>query len=109
MGWREGWTFYPNSKSQAIIHEPAQLNQPSNQNIKGLWLDLLHCIKTGGTPVCDIEAIHYSTNLSLLGMLSLKLGRSVQWDGGKERILNDPDANKLLRRDYRGEWEYPSV
>ena len=109
MGWRDGWTFYPNNKSQAVVHEPAQLNQPSNQNIKGLWLDLLHCIKTGDTPVCDIEAIHYSTNLSLLGMLSMKLGRSVQWDGEKERILNDPEANKLLRRDYRGEWEYPSV
>jgi len=41
----------------------------------------------------------------LLGMLSMKLGRSVEWDGSK--ILNDPDANKLLGRAYRGEWQYP--
>lgn len=109
MGWRNGWTFYPTNSKQAVVHQDPQLNDPDSQNIKELWLDLLHCIKTGEKPVCDIEEIHYSTNLSLLGMLSLKLGRSVEWDGEKERIVKDANANKLLRRDYRGEWKYPKV
>lgn len=109
MGWRDGWTFYPTGKSQPVVHRGAQLNEPDSQNIKGLWTDLLHCIKTGGKPVCDIEEIHYSTNLSLLGMLSYKLGRGIAWDGRKERIPDDKEANKLLRRDYRGEWKYPKV
>ena len=43
--------------------------------------DFLDAIETGRRPVCDIEAIHYSTNMSLLGMLSYKLGRSVTWNG----------------------------
>jgi len=47
--------------------------------------------------------------MSLLGMLSYKIGRSVKWDGEKERIVGDPDANKLLRRKYRKPWVYPSV
>ena len=47
--------------------------------------------------------------MSLLGMLSLKLGRSVEWDGEKEIIVGDPEANKLLRREYRGPWEYPKA
>jgi hypothetical protein len=42
-------------------------------------------------------------------MLSYKLGRSIAWDGDKEIILNDPEANKLLSREYRGEWKYPVV
>jgi len=42
-------------------------------------------------------------------MLSLKLGRSLQWDGEKELIVGDAPANKLLRRAYRGPWEYPKV
>ena len=42
-------------------------------------------------------------------MLSLKLGRSVQWDGRKEEIVADPEANQLLRREYRGEWVYPKI
>ena len=37
----------------------------------------------------------------MLGMISYRLGRSLQWDGDKEQILNDREANQLLRRDYR--------
>jgi hypothetical protein len=54
-----------------------------------------------------IEIGHRSTNCSLLGMLSMKLGRSVQWDGEKELILNDSPANKLLSREYRKPGQYP--
>ena len=109
IGWRNGTTFYPRSKNKAPINEPAQLHKPDDQNIPELWADFLKCIKTGSRPVCDIEIGHRSTSMSLLGMLSLKLGRSVKWDGDKERVLDDPDANQLLRRDYRTPWVYPEV
>lgn len=109
MGWQQGWTFYPANKNQAIIHEDAKLNKPDDQNIQQLWADFLQAIKTRQRPVCDIEIGHRSTNMALLGMLSYKLGRSVAWDGEKEIILNDPEANKLLSRAYRGEWQYPTV
>jgi hypothetical protein len=42
-------------------------------------------------------------------MLSYKLGRGINWDGEKEEIPGDPEANKLLRREYRGEWKYPEI
>jgi hypothetical protein len=47
--------------------------------------------------------------MSLLGMLSLKLGRSVKWDPNTEQFENDPEATKLLRREYRSPWEYPTA
>jgi hypothetical protein len=59
--------------------------------------------------VCDIEIGHHSTTMSLLGMLSYKLGRSVKWDGVKEECPGDVEANKLLRREYRAPWKYPTV
>ncbi|MCX7826549.1 MAG: gfo/Idh/MocA family oxidoreductase, partial [Verrucomicrobiae bacterium] len=49
------------------------------------------------------------TAMALLGMLSLKLGRSIQWDGAKERAVGDDEANKLLSRPYRAPWVYPEV
>ena len=109
MGWNGGWTFYPTGRGQKEIHEDPQLNDPDKQNIKGLWADLLNAIETGKRPVCDIELIHYSTNMSLLGMLSYKLGRSVEWNGEKETIVGDKAANKLLRRKYRKPWAYPKA
>ncbi len=107
IGWQDGWVFYPQNKGKAPIVQKAQLNQPDAQNIRELWADFLAAIRTGKKPVCDIEEIYYSTNLSLLGMLSYKLGRSVEWDGAKETIVGDAEANRLLEREYRGEWEYP--
>jgi hypothetical protein len=86
-----------------------QLHQPDDQNIKKLWADFLKAIQTGQKPVSDIEEIHRSTNMSLLGMLSYKLGRSIRWDGGKEQIIGDTEANRLLSRKYRKGWKYPGT
>ena len=44
-----------------------------------------------------------------LGMISYKVGRSLEWDATKERIVGDDAANKLLRRAYRKGWEYPDA
>jgi len=109
MGWLDGWTFYPANKNRQLIHQDPQLDKPDDQNIRALFANFLDCVKTGRRPVCDIESGHRSTNVSLLGMLSLKLGRSIQWDGEKELIIGDPAANKLLRRPYRSPWEYPKA
>jgi predicted dehydrogenase len=111
MGWLDGWTFYPSDKSKPVVHEDAKLNEPDQQNIKELWADFITSIEQKKRPACDIEIGHRSTSMALLGMLSLKLGRSVTWDGERQRITGpgDAEANKLLRRDYRGEWKYPEV
>ncbi len=107
LGWQQGWTFYPANSRKALLHEEPSLNQPDAQNIKQLWADFLQAIDQDRRPVCDIQEIQYSTNASLLGMLALKLGRSVAWDGRKEEVIGDPEANRLLKRDYRQGWEYP--
>jgi predicted dehydrogenase len=109
MGWQKGAVFYPIDGRKEPVLFPPQLNQPDGQNIRELWADFLRAIQTGKRPVSDVEDIHYSTNVSLLGMLSYKLGRSVQWDGQKECIVGDAEANKLLQREYRAPWKYPQA
>jgi predicted dehydrogenase len=109
MGWLDGWTFYPANPKGEMIHVDAKLNQPDNQNIKELWADFLDAIKTNRRPVSDIEDVYYSTNCALLGMLSYKLGRSITWDGAKEVVAGDAEANKLLGRKYRKPWDYPKA
>lgn len=109
MGWLDGWTFYPAQKGEPVIHEDAQLHPPDSQNIRELWADFLASIKAKKRSVCDIEIGQRATNMSLLAMLSMKLGRSVAWDGVKQEIPDDAEANKLLTRKYREPWEYPKV
>lgn len=109
MGWRDGWTFYPLNDKEQVVHQDAQLQEPDGHSIKLLWADFLDSIANKRRPVCDVEVGHLATNLSLLGMLSYKLGRSITWDGEREQCVDDPAANALLKRDYRAPWVYPEV
>jgi len=109
IGWRDGWTFYPANAKEPVVHGDSQLQEPDGHNLKLLWDDFLKAIDTNTKPTCDIEIGHRSSVLPLLGMASMKAGRSLQWDGDKEQIIGDAEANKLLSRPYRGPWEYPAV
>lgn len=110
IGWRDGWSFYPAGKDAPSEHVDPQFdNEQDGHNVPLLWADFLDCIATGRRPVADVEIGHLATNMALLGMLSYKLGRSIKWDGETEQIPDDPEASKLLTREYRGEWVYPSV
>jgi predicted dehydrogenase len=107
MGWLDGWTFYPADDKKAPIHQDPKLDEPDQQNIAALWANFLSSVQSRKLSMCDIEIGQRSTNMSLLGMLSAKVGRSIEWDGAKGMIVNDDEANKLLSRAYRGEWKYP--
>lgn len=107
MAWLDGWTFYPADPNKEIIHQTAQLDQPDQQNIRLVWQDFLQCVKNGETPKASIDAGRQATNMALLGMLSQKIGRSIEWDAERDEIKDDPAANALLRRNYRGGWVYP--
>ena len=107
LGWQDGWSFYPSSNSDATLHEEPQLNAPDGQNIAGLWDDLIMSIEQDRLPVCDIEHGYRATNMCLLGMMSMKLGRSVRWDTSTESVIGDTEAAALMRRPYREPWIYP--
>jgi predicted dehydrogenase len=106
LGYRGGWTFYPADGGPPQT-QPARLNEPDGQNIRELWADFLDAIRTGRRPLSDIEEGHRASVCSLLGMISLRLGRSVAWDPDREEFPGDPEASRLLRRAYRAGWTYP--
>jgi len=37
----------------------------------------------------------------------MKLGRSLTWDPVKQRVVDDEEANRALRRPYRAPWQHP--
>jgi predicted dehydrogenase len=69
--------------------------------------DFLSAIDRRGKPVADIEQGYISTTSCILANLSMQLGRSLAWDPQQGRIRGDDEANRLLRRPYRGPWVHP--
>jgi predicted dehydrogenase len=74
-----------------------------NMNHKADWFK---AIREGHLrPAVDIEIGHRTATLCNLGNLSYMLGRKLVWDGAKEEVVGDEQANRLLDRPQR----YPYV
>jgi hypothetical protein len=97
-------------KGPSILTKEEQTSDALDyQNISEPRADCLDAIKTGRRPVCDIEEAHRSTNMSLQGMLSYKIRRSIRWGGERELTVSGPEANNLLRGEHRKPWVYPGA
>ena len=117
------WDFIPSGKDQQPIREDVvyELEQfPEDKTEKDLerhvapairahMKDFLSCIESRGTPVADIEQGYISAASCILANISQQLGRSLTWDHAKGVVVNDAEANKLLRRPYRAPWVHPEV
>ena len=52
-------------------------------------------------PAVDIEIGHRTATLCNLGNLSYILGRRLVWDGEKQQVIGDEQANRLLGKPQR--------
>ncbi len=71
-------------------------------------LDFLSAIKNNSRPIADIEEGHISTASCIMANLSMENGgRPLVYDPQQRRFVNDPEADPLLQRSYRGSWTHP--
>jgi len=70
--------------------------------------NFLDCVKSRATPNADIEIGHLSTRLCHLGNIAHRVGRKLTFDAATESFPDDPEANKLLAREYSRRFEMPS-
>jgi predicted dehydrogenase len=94
---------YPEDKTEKDLERHVAAANRRHQR------DFLAAIASRGKPVADIEQGHISTASCILANLSMKLGRSLAWDAEKQQVIGDDEANKLLRRPYRGPWVHPEA
>ncbi len=71
--------------------------------------NFLDCVKSRRPCVAPAETAHRSITPGHLGYVSDALGRGLRWDARRERILDDNQADELLKSvTYRGPWELDS-
>ncbi len=54
-----------------------------------------------------VETAHLSSGLAHLGNIAFRLGRVVEFDPERERFVDDPEADRYLRRNYRPPFVVP--
>ncbi len=67
------------------------------------WLD---ACKTGSPTTCNFDYAGAVTEAMLLGNIAYRTGETLDWDAAEMKITNCPEANELLRRDYREGWRF---
>lgn len=75
------------------------------------WANFLDAVRSGKDDAmhCSILEGHLSTSLCHLANISYRLGRSLKFNGTQEQFINDPEADAMLRRDYRKPYVVPEV
>ena len=53
---------------------------------------------------CPFEYAARLTEVMLLGVVALRAGKKISYDGANMRVTNLPQANDYLRREYRQGW-----
>jgi predicted dehydrogenase len=105
---RSGWKLTPEGKTESddaakkpvagIVEEKSvPFDRPHIRNF-------LDCVKSRAVPAADVEEGHRTATMCHLGNIATRLGRSLRWDGDKEQVVADAEANRWLARPYRKPW-----
>jgi predicted dehydrogenase len=64
--------------------------------------NFMDCIKSRELTITPVEVGHRSNSACVLGSVSMKLDRKIQWDPKAEKIVGDAEAAALVARADRG-------
>ena len=59
----------------------------------------------GPAPSGNFDYSGLLTEFVLLGNLAVRLGKKIDWDGKNMQATNAPEADALIRREYRQGWD----
>lgn len=103
---RAGYTLWPEPRrvgGESVSSSGVTKSEGSAQHYPHV-LNFLECLRSRRKPNSDIETTHRSTSAPHLGNIAFKLGRKLRWNRDEERFPDDPEANKLLTKEYRKPW-----
>ena len=71
----------------------------------GHHAEWIHACKTGEPTTCNFEYAGWLTEANHLGNVAYRAGKKLEWDAAKLKATNCPEADRLIRREYRKGWK----
>ncbi len=78
--------------------------EPSIPNSVGHYAEWIEACKTGSPTTCNFEYAGLLTEANHLGNIAYRLGKRLTWDTAALRAEGTPEADPLIRREYRKGW-----
>ena len=91
----------PRSLHESYGGPPKKLPRIPGEDHEMNWVD---AAKGKAEASCPFEYAARLTEVMLLGVVALRAGKKIHYDGAAMRITNVPQANDFLRREYREGW-----
>jgi len=117
----DGWEVFPETvgtpspdrtrpryyKSPGVPHQPGLPD--TTARTRAHVANFLDCMRSRKRPNADVEICQKAMLACHLGNIAFRLGRQINWDPGKQALLGDAEAEKLVTRNYRSPWKLPVV
>ena len=108
-GWGQGGVMRLNGEKSwrgVLDHESAKTvpvtlpRAPRDNHV----LEWVQACKGGPPTFTSFEVGAHAAEIYLPGIVSLRLGRSIEWDGPAMKAKNAPGADPLIQKTYRTKW-----
>lgn len=100
-------------KPQLFPESLRQSYKPPAERIprsKGHHRDWVDAIKNGGQPSANLDYGSRLTELTLLGVMSLRLnGMRIHWDAENMKVKGLPEADEIIREPANEEWDIAKI
>jgi predicted dehydrogenase len=92
----------PNTRGE-LLQEP-ELKATPSRGLHQEWLDACRTKQPNHDHFANCCKL---TEICHMGNIAVKTGKKLEWSTQKNMFVNNPDANRLVRRAYRSGWELP--
>jgi hypothetical protein len=89
-------------EKQFAGYQPPRPTLPRSPGHHAEWV---RASKAGEPCLADFEYSGWLTEANHLGNVAFRLGKKIQWDAENLRATNAPEAEPLIRREYRKAWK----
>lgn len=107
---RAGWEVIPEPGGGKALMDRVPLKKSSGNGLDNHMKNFIACIKDKNIkPNAGIEIGANIARVANLGNIAFKTGRRLYWDPAQVKFVNDTEADKHLRANYRKPWELPKI
>ncbi|MHC4511023.1 MAG: hypothetical protein ACYTAO_19055, partial [Planctomycetota bacterium] len=96
------WIVTPGRRIEQFAGVPKTIRRVSSEDVE--WME---ACKGGPKPLSSFDYAGPLTEMVLLGNLAVRLDKKIEWDAGALKATNAPEADELVRREYRKGWDLP--
>ncbi len=95
---------YLNAEPKSLLNEKIGPNDIRIYKSTDHMQNFLDCIKTRRQTITPAETAHRSASTGHLSLISIRLGRKIRFNPETERIIDDPQAERMLGKSMRSPW-----